>query len=485
MRTWYSYCLREKMAQACQTTVMDLSLKVWLEICGQLGMHSIGYLAQTCRSLKDKLYSHAPLWDCGIYYCKGSLSEETLKSLTRRGVKFVKTAVFQEADELIGTLRQFALLEELRTLYLRINADTVRCDLFSAELSPLPISCLFIALYGGKATTTCISSQLSYIFSAMHNVEELHLFLQEPLKHQLLSALLMLTPSPMGCRGWKIKDLEVRLFECNPNICSDKQFSLKTLNTTYIDLERIAVKSMGFMSLTSFWPRRCPDLIHMNICKIPPVDFDVSLWSVRSCTITCYDDSHPCPQNELTDFLIRLQNLQALNLSCFKQQTLTSDNLKTIISSCPKLVVLKILSENCLTQEEILVTITGLQDLEVLAFLHASPNSHMGGFHTLELPPATLTIAPRLRSLLGVKVHRHIDNCDLSKLKYMTGADGSIVKRSCTMPAPQTPTSAWLTVKKFSDNWYEAYGTRFFYEEHSFRNIKIMEKELDLTSDSG
>ena len=95
-------------------------MKVWHEICGYLGTHSIGYLAQTCRSLRDQLYSHAPLWDCGIYHCKGSLSQETLKSLSRRRVKFVKTTVFTEADELIGTLRQFALLEELKTLYLRL-----------------------------------------------------------------------------------------------------------------------------------------------------------------------------------------------------------------------------------------------------------------------------------------------------------------------------------------------------------------------------
>lgn len=53
------------------------------------------------------------------------------------------------------------------------------------------------------------------------------------------------------------------------------------------------------------------------------------------------------------------------------------------------------------------------------------------------------------------------------------------------MPAPQLVINTWLTVKKFSDDWYEAHGTRFFYEEHSFHNIKIMEKELDLTSDLG
>ena len=416
-------------------------MKVWHEICGYLGTHSIGYLAQACRSLRDQLYSYAPLWDCGIYNCKGSLSQETLKSLSRRRVKFVKTIVFTEADELIGTLRQFALLEELKTLYLRINADIVCYDFLSAryaELQPLPAECLFLALHG-KTATTSVHGLLKYIFSAMHHVEELHIFLQESLKYQQLFALLSLSSSPMISGGCNLKDLEVRLFDCNPNICLDKKrFSLKMFNATYTGLERIAVKSMGFMALTNFETMKCPDLIHMNVCKIPPVDLNISIRSVVSCTITCYDDSLPCPQNELTGFLFRLRNLQALDLSCFKQQTLTRDNLKTIISSCPKLVVLKILSENCLTEEAILVTITGLQDLEVLAFLHASPNSHTDSSHTLEFLQVTLTQAPKLRSLLGVKVDRLFDNCDLAKLKYITCTDGSIVKRSCTMPVVST-----------------------------------------------
>ena len=165
--------------------------------------------------------------------------------------------------------------------------------------------------------------------------------------------------------------------------------------------------------------------------------------------------------------------LQALDLSLLRGEPPEYSNLVSISQSCPSISVLLLNLNRNLTEKVFTEIITNFKNLEVLMLTLRETSIHWG--HAALCRMIKL-IPPKLKSIIGLpSLADLLDDCEQRTLVYLS-PQLMFYTRSVLRRTSQSLPTTWQTVKKYSDDYYEAFGTRFFYTQQSFQTLKRMEQ---------
>ena len=172
---------------------------------------------------------------------------------------------------------------------------------------------------------------------------------------------------------------------------------------------------------------------------------------------------HRLSWDNLLGTVVHFPNLQALDLSYYNKEQPRYETLCRILDLCPNLVVLNIVAASWKARRYLSAITSKQRMLQVLILTPSDCN------RATKLPnnfiSSCLGSAPQLQSIIGISVGYDVCACELHGLKYLSSDSYLVTKK---FPCQTPDQHEWLRVKKSSDDWYEAFGIKFFHtQSHS------------------
>ena len=485
-------------------SLLDLNQDVLCYICGYLDIASQSALSQTCQSMRDKLYHPMFSWKEAVFICNDLLNQETVNSLRQRRVTTIKLHVV--ASNLIPPLETCLKIETLKSLIVHIEVDAAESNLDlrsnqqTVEESGCPdeLQSLYVLAYPGFSfLSTPISKDVESethckiykrLITKVRNISiiNIHSYMQHPLAKDIFEMALHMLPM--------LTDFEHRIFSHYTNKSCTRLDTLSASESPVAaalsHIQRLAIEGLD-LPLVSI-SNKLPELLHLKMCRLPKVlsNDDVTAAKINSiqsfslrCNVGLYMHHNPAftvkEKNvhfwrEMSVGLGYFPCLQALDLSLLRGEPPEYSNLVSIAQSCPSISVLLLNLNRNLTEKVFTEIITHFKNLEVLMLTLRETSIHWG--HAALCRMIKL-IPPKLKSIIGLpSLADLLEDCEQRTLVYLS-PQLMFYTRSVLRRTSQSLPTTWQTVKKYSDDYYEAFGTRFFYTLQSFQTLKRMEQQ--------
>ena len=404
-----------------------------------LDRKSLANFAQTCKTMRDFIYSRAALWRQSLPVLRLSdASEDTARSIKERNIS---TVSLNPRFYNKRALKYLETLEDVKTLVLW-NTVLNRFSIRHSDYQYKSVECLLVHcvhIFKGR-----FEVEFVYSLPVFPNLKELHLY------------------------RYNCQDVDLSAFSCLPNLrhfefCrvepEDELSDGYAENMHFIPpgtlqkLERIAGVDIAILE-------ELPMLKHYKIkgsySLVEQNDGEkLSLESLESLGLPAIS------WEKFTCFLRCAPSLKALALASCSVSGL-SGRVQSLATSCPMLSVIKLTNVRKLHEKVLKQILFELKHLQVMEVRLRSGN-------LMQLTNSTVSEllegGTSIISLLGVLVDERLDF--LNNLKFKSSAENSDVVLM------RYSINSWQRLRKHSKQWNEAQGISYFYPKDSIRNIEL------------
>lgn len=459
------------MADVSCLSIEHLYEDALLCICEYLDRESLGSLAQVCKLLRDKLYSPI-FWRYVIWDDTSAISEDVADSLRSRDIQTVKFD--EESLDIMASLRSIARMDFIVSMYVDSDAFESWKEVDLTGLSFSSLQCFIFHIYEysqddphfvkvkTKAKYQKLSSILDCFLATMKSLTELHLYQQDTLKVQhTLDIFNSVNQHLPNLRDLEYKKFSGKRLKC----CTDVNLSFSSNGLPCV--ERLSGIQISVDKLAQLFPgvrhvdvdgfvTACPtsDATLENIPIIP---------SVESLTLTGKRQK----VSSILTMLPCFPQLKALDLGSVSK--LSFDAIEKIMDSCSQLAVLNVTNAIPVTEDGVRSILQVLAKLEVLVLPSPSIRSGLPRLSSEKMFD-NIDCRPKLKSVVGLTAERlHANTPNLLYKSHKTLS--SCIVRRCDRRTGQINkvySHSWRRITKFSHDWFDAYGIKFFYPECTF-----------------
>ena len=442
------------MDSSSEHSIRLLNEDVLHHIFTYLDRKSLTNFAQTCKAMRDLIYSRPALWKQSVPVLRLSdVSEDTVRSIKERNITTISLNRYLYFCDEEHILKYCEALEPIKTLV--FNDESLdQLSVFHPDYECKSIECILSVLRLGISEENNRAFERS--LPVFPNLRELHLYNYTSFDVELSKLGCLPNLSHIEYYGMYQSDV-MRLFMYDPYIVNflppgGLQKLARMAGVTVAIFNQLCIRAI----VESF-----PMLKHFKAeCSFFHCDKNdgqiLSLESLELRGLLFYG------WIDLAVFLGCVPNLRALAVASSCLSGLERRLLHSLATSCPKLTVIKLTNITDIHEKvlkQIVVVVKQLQVLEV-RMVH-DQLIHLSDSAVSEL----LESAKSLISLLGILADERFHV--LPNLKFKSSAaDSDVVLMRHSI-------NSWQRLSKHSDKWNDAYGISYFYPKDSICNIEL------------